>query len=455
MVKVIMPSNGVHMSLVVFLVYSVSIGTVHSGREVRSHTRGYKKQAEIRHRGEVRGAPRRSHSILLEKRSTLTHGRKQVSGVVLTQQSEASVARSSLQSKSIFKAVHKSAYFGKLDIGTPKQTFEVVFDTGSGNLIVPSTDCRSEACLNHDRFEMKQSQTATEVNCDGKPVSKGANLDEVTVTFGTGEIGGRCVRDQICVGQVCSEGAFIATTYESTSPFSNFQFDGVLGLSLLSMAQAPEFSMMTRLLKGSILRRPLFSVFLSDSSTEHSEITFGEVQQRHLASEVFWVPVIPDSGYWEVRMSDITIADKPQQICKDCHVAVDTGTSELAGPSEVIGSLSKLLDVKSDCSNYAGLPNLGFILEDHILNLEPEDYVERDGDECNVALMSLDVPPPKGPLFVFGIPFLQKFYTVYDEANQKVGFAVARHADVAPAHAKTLLVSVASHLIGNASHWAK
>lgn len=46
--------------------------------------------------------------------------------------------------------------------------------------------------------------------------------------------------------------------------------------------------------------------------------------------------------------------------------------------------------------------------------------------------MALDVPPPKGPLFVFGIPFLQKFYTVYDEANNRVGFAIAQHKGEKP-----------------------
>eukprot|EP00401_Gymnodinium_catenatum_P028421 CAMPEP_0117592910 /NCGR_PEP_ID=MMETSP0784-20121206/72332_1 /TAXON_ID=39447 /ORGANISM="" /LENGTH=449 /DNA_ID=CAMNT_0005394759 /DNA_START=58 /DNA_END=1407 /DNA_ORIENTATION=- len=326
--------------------------------------------------------------------------------------------------------VHKTAYFGLIEIGTPRQAFSVVFDTGSGNLVVPRDDCHSEACLAHARFAPSKSSASTNVSCDGAASSAGhaEEDDEVTITFGTGEIWGQCLQDQVCMGNVCHTGSFIATTYESENPFKMFLFDGVLGLGLIGMSQGPDFNFMDRLRHGKVLRHALFSVFLSDSDSEDSEVTFGEYRTERMASEIVWVDVARDSGYWEVQMKDITFNNEPQDLCIDCYVAVDTGTSELAGPSVVIDKLTTLLNVEEDCSNFHQLPKLGFVVGAHILNLKPHDYIDKQGGRCSVAFMPLDVPPPNGPLFVFGIPFLQKFYTVYDVSSKQVGFAVARHS---------------------------
>jgi len=146
-----------------------------------------------------------------------------------------------------------------------------------------------------------------------------------------------------------------------------------------------------------------------------------------MASELFWVPVTGVTGYWEVRIEDITLNGSRQHLCQDCRVAVDTGTSLLAGPAQLMSKLKKLLDVKSDCSNYDRLPQIGFIIGGRILSLAPSEYSSKRGSSCRVRLMDIEIPPPRGPLFIFGIPFFQRYYTVYDEPNSRVGFAVAKH----------------------------
>jgi len=337
------------------------------------------------------------------------------------------------------KVIHKVAYYGQIEVGNPKQKFTVVFDTGSGNLMIPSTWCSGNACTMHKRFARSASTSSRDIDADGSTVNKGAPRDQITVTFGTGEISGVFLEDSICIGSLCAEGDFVAATEETDDPFSSFNFDGVLGLALNEMSQGPSFNLMDRLVSSGKLKKPIFSVFLSDTDAEQSEITFGDVRQDHMVGDLFWMPVSRPSGYWQVEIEDIMMNGEKQNICPNCQVAVDTGTSQLAGPTDVIDTLSKRLDLKSDCSNLDQMPTLGFMVGTHTLNLKPGDYIDQGPDGCEVSLMPLDVPPPNGPLFIFGAPFLRKFYTVYDPLNKRVGFAAARHAGVPEAESALLI----------------
>lgn len=337
---------------------------------------------------------------------------------------------------------HKTAFFGMIGVGSPKQMFEVVFDTGSGNLLIPGRDCHSTACMSHRTYSENASSSARRVPCTGKKLGPGEkyNPDEVTIDFGTGEIWGHCVEDEICIGSVCQRGSLVSASFESTNPFQDFAFDGILGLSLPQMSQGADFNVMSLFGENLSLRRSIFSIFLSEADSESSEVSFGELKRQRMLSKMIWANVSSDSGYWEVELDDIALNNRHQKLCEHCRVALDSGTSEIAGPSAVIDKLIEKLGVQTDCSNLKQLPMLGFVVNGYILNLEPKDYVDVQGGRCDYTLMPMDVPPPKGPLFVFGIPFLSRFYTAYSIEKRKVGIAVARHEGLGPRDAARLMV---------------
>merc|ERR1719313_1405099 len=86
--------------------------------------------------------------------------------------------KSGLHRRSRFKSrvVHASEYYGKIEIGTPPQEFLVVFDTGSGNLLIPSKQCTDEACSSHKRYDATVSASAVDIafaEQPDKPVDKG------------------------------------------------------------------------------------------------------------------------------------------------------------------------------------------------------------------------------------------------------------------------------------------
>jgi len=392
---------------------------------------------------------------------------------------------------------YRSAYFGTVHVGSPAVPFKVVFDTGSGHLILPSTYCQSETCRAHRRYRRGDSGTAKDIDYDGSVVQPGQPRDQITVSFGTGEVTGVFVEDIVCMhGQDnettdnssasigsstairpaagsgfgtlpdgslepgCVKLRLIAATAMSEEPFKSFQFDGVLGLGLDGLSQAPEFNfvdIMASSFKDGIGNTPhTFAVFLAEDADEESKITFGGWDDDSIVEDLSWNSVVdPDQGHWTIKIKALRVDNEVLEICHSgCKGVVDTGTSLLAVPSMGFSELYTLLrhpaHMEGHC--YGPGPQLHIELEHFTVTLGPEDYARlertpprktrprfdakphnvsaqgRTDMHCKPMLMSMDLPAPLGPkLFILGEPILRKYYTVYDAHEKRVGFARARH----------------------------
>lgn len=339
------------------------------------------------------------------------------------------------------RSTYASEYYGEIAIGTPPQVLRVVLDTGSGNLILPSSECLAAACRSHTTFQANLSRTYGAVaSADGPPMdrataaeaaARGRHRDSVTITFGTGEVSGNFARDTVCLGHMCAPMNFISATNESDEPFKDVPFDGILGLALPQLSEEQGFSLLDAMVKGGLLDHNLFSVFFArEGNDEESEVLFGAVREERMAGPLSWVPVT-NPGFWQVAMKDVAFNNQSLNMCgAGCQVAIDTGTSLLAGPTRLVRQLVEKLRVAADCSNFDTLPHLGFLIGGEILSLAPGEYVDRSPEGCILGLMALDIPSPRGsPLFILGDPFLRKYYTVYDRERLRVGFALARHRE--------------------------
>jgi len=290
----------------------------------------------------------------------------------------------------------KSVYFGSISVGAPvAQTFSVVFDTGSGHIIVPSRECESETCLIHNRYDRHASAHAVDIDYDGTVVEPGQPRDQITVAFGTGEVTGQFVRDRLCLGVQaatsatapapaparatlqaraaaveaasaqggtapngttaavgpmpanCVEMRVVMAMEMSHEPFHAFAFDGVLGLGLDSLALAPEFSFFGMLVAQKRLQDLSFGVFLGDGDEEVSEISFGGHSPERLRGALTWAPVVlPEHGHWQVQITRLRIGDRIVDFCEDggCRAVVDTGTSLLAVPVDFAEELQLELE---------------------------------------------------------------------------------------------------------------
>jgi len=330
--------------------------------------------------------------------------------------------------------VHKTAYWGTVKLGTPAQEFKVIFDTGSGNLILPSAECNMAGCNPHKKYNPRESSSAG-------PIVNERGERSTQISFGTGEISGDYYKDKFCIAEnLCTEVRFVAATAQSAEPFSVTPFDGILGLGFNDLSMGEHFNIVDDLNANGQLPMGTFSVYLTDDF--NSEITFGGYKPDQVASDIVWADVTRES-YWQVAVDDITFDNAATGLCKGgCQVAVDTGTSMLAGPSDLVEELNSKLAAKDDCSNFNNLPTIGFKIGEKVLNLSPDDYMDKAEGDCSFSIMSLDVPPPKGPLFIFGDPFLRRFVTIYDRKGPRVGFAVAKHEHLDAKQASNIIADL-------------
>lgn len=87
-------------------------------------------------------------------------------------------------------------YMGEIKIGTPPQSFQVVFDTGSADLWVPHENCHSFSPMNCAAKNVFKPSTST----TNKEIPSGSK-SQFSITYGSGPVSGVFTIDQVTLGQ--------------------------------------------------------------------------------------------------------------------------------------------------------------------------------------------------------------------------------------------------------------
>jgi cathepsin D len=317
-----------------------------------------------------------------------------------------------------------SEYYGEVDIGSPAQKFQVIYDTGSSNLWVPSKTC-SNCKKSGARYD---STGSTKFKKNGKGFA---------LQYGTGSCTGFLSEDDVTLGgQTLTDFAFGEVTKEAADVFGQAPFDGILGMGPAKAAIDHVPMPMDQLVAQGKIQHNVFAYYLASGGKAGSTLTLGGTDSSFYTGDFTYTPLAKAASilpYWMISASDIKIDGTSSGACGwllGCESVVDTGTSILVGPPSAMNKLiAKVGKVEQDCSNVKSLPTLTFTFGGHDFPLEPEFYVLRvhdpstGKDQCQLGMQGMNAG---APLWILGDPFLRKYYTVWDADQKRVGFALAK-----------------------------
>lgn len=384
----------------------------------------------------------------------------------------------------------RTTYIGEVSLGTPaSQKFNVIFDSGSGQVIVPSAECASQTCMMHARFNRSASQDAVSVQMDGRATPIHSTPESVSIQFGAGSVTGTMVKETFCVsvGGSTADGAArvtctrmnaVTATQLSTNPFGIFPFDGIVGLGLPRLSLTKEFNFIQALQESGQIARQQFAFYLSESG-EGSELAIGGANPEQLDSSLRWTDVVvPDMGHWQVEIVSFTVGNVTLDLCREggCRGVVDTGTSHIAIPSPfeelVLPMIASPAEGRHDCRFVDDYPAIIIGLRGFNLTLHPQDYMRqmqlptdmqigagnsktgnsvsaanstapsmaKDEEEthnrtwsCRSRVVGVEMPPHIGSkTFIIGQPVFHRYYTVFDYEGPRLGFGLAAARSVEP-----------------------
>merc|ERR1712178_455838 len=150
--------------------------------------------------------------------------------------------------------------------------------------------------------------------------------------------------DTVKVGDVeVADQLFAEVSQVSFGPlnlaFAAGKFDGLLGLGFKSISQYEIPTPFETMIAQKLIDEPVFAFYLQSDASAQGELVFGGIDKSHFTGELVNVPLISET-YWEVSLDKVKYGSQ-SLISSPAKAIIDSGTSLLAGPSDVVASLAK------------------------------------------------------------------------------------------------------------------
>ncbi|PPQ63824.1 hypothetical protein CVT24_009774 [Panaeolus cyanescens] len=318
-------------------------------------------------------------------------------------------------------------YVASVGVGSPATTYSLLIDTGSSNTWVGA----GKAYV----------KTSTSVQTSNK----------VSVTYGSGSFSGTEFTDTVTLASgLVIPGQSIGVASTSTG-FAGV--DGILGIGpvdltvdTLSPATSSSIPTVTDNLfkNGAISANEIGISFVPTTSADavNGELTWGGTDSTKFTGSITFIPLTttsPANLFWGINQS--VRYGTSTSILSTTAGIVDTGTTLVllatdgfnkykSATGGVLDSTTGLLRITS--TQFSNLQSLFFTAGGATFELTANAQIwprslnaDIGGVASRIYLIVADLGSPSGEGldFINGFAFLERFYSVFDTANKRVGFA--------------------------------
>jgi cathepsin E len=318
-------------------------------------------------------------------------------------------------------------YIASIGVGNPPTTFDLIVDTGSSNTWVGATT--------------PYTRTSTSVQ----------TKDSVSVTYGSGSFSGTEFIDQVTIASglvIPKQSIGVAST---STGFTGT--DGIIGIGPVDLTLgtlSPDTNTLIPTVTDNLFSQHTISAHEIGVSFEptttpenlNGEITWGGTDSSKFTGSITFIPVTttsPANLFWGINQS--VRYSTSTSILSTTAGIVDTGTTLVLLASDGFARYQTATGATQDANTglasltsaqFNNLKSLFFIAGGATFELTangqlwPRSLNTAIGGTASQILLvvnDLGTPSGQGLDFINGFGFLERFYSVFDTANNRVGFA--------------------------------
>lgn len=309
-------------------------------------------------------------------------------------------------------------------IGTPQQRFNLSIDTGSSDSWVLATNSTS-GCPTCATFASVSSST-------WKDMQLAYNM-----TYGTASAWGYMGTDNVQAGNKTVYGQQLAVIFKTDYFYSGILGIGPVEVESIYINRYPNFPV--ELVKQGIIHRNVYSLYAGDKeSVTAGKLLFGAIDHAKYTGDLVELPWVLSKGNTTVRgfyvkLNQVTININNRSefdwFNSSIPVLFDSGSSVTQLPGKLYDRvLAEYFGIDSantpvPCNV---LDTITYNLGDFEIEVPMTDNIFDIGDGSCVVGFGRQ---PTDDKVVFGIPVLQRIYTVFDIDNKKLFIAKAVQTD--------------------------